>query len=66
VAVPVHYVFGGNDALNPPEIVKRLPVAIAAPSTTVATVADAGHMVHFDHPDVVRSVVVNAAAAVSA
>jgi carboxypeptidase C (cathepsin A) len=39
--------------------VNELPVAIAAPATTVAVVSDAGHMVHFDHPDVVRSIVVN-------
>jgi pimeloyl-ACP methyl ester carboxylesterase len=60
VAVPVHYVFGEKDALNPPTIVNRLPAAIAAPGTTVAVVPDAGHMVHFDHPDVVRSILVNA------
>ena len=60
VAVPVHYVFGGNDALNPPAIVNRLPATIAAPETSVTIVPDAGHMVHFDHPDVVRSILVKA------
>lgn len=59
IAVPVHYVFGGNDALNPPAIVNALPAAIAAPGT-LTVVPDAGHMVHFDHPDIVRSIVVNA------
>ena len=59
VAVPVHYVFGANDALNPPALVKRLPAAIAAPATTVTVVADGGHFVHFDHPQAVRSVVAN-------
>lgn len=60
VAVPVHYVFGGNDALNPPALVNRLPAAIAARATTVTVVPDGGHFVHFDHPQVVRSIVVNA------
>ena len=60
VAVPVHYVFGENDALNPPAIVKRLPAAIAAPGTTVTVVPNGGHFVHFDHPQAVRSIVVNA------
>jgi pimeloyl-ACP methyl ester carboxylesterase len=63
VLVPVHYIFGGRDALNPPAIVDRLPAVIAAPTTTVAIVPDAGHMVHFDHPDVVRPIVVNASLA---
>jgi pimeloyl-ACP methyl ester carboxylesterase len=60
VAVPVHYVFGQNDALNPPDLVNRLPAAIGAPATTVTLVPDGGHMVHFDHSDVVRSVLVKA------
>jgi pimeloyl-ACP methyl ester carboxylesterase len=60
VAVPVHYVFGENDALNPPAIVKRLPAAIAAPGTTVTVVPNGGHFVHFDHPQAVRSIVANA------
>jgi pimeloyl-ACP methyl ester carboxylesterase len=60
VAVPVHYVFGGRDLLNPPALVNGLPAAIAAPGTTVAVVPNAGHMVHFDHPGVVRSILVNA------
>jgi pimeloyl-ACP methyl ester carboxylesterase len=59
VAVPVHYVFGERDALSPSAVVNRLPAAIAAPATTVTVVADAGHMVHFDRPDVVRSIVAN-------
>ena len=60
VAVPVHYVFGGNDALNPPAIVNRLPAAIAAPATTVTVLPNAGHFVHFDHPQAVRSIVASA------
>jgi len=60
VAVPVHYVFGGNDALNPPALVNRLPPAIAAPATTVTIVPNGGHFVHFDHPQIVRSIVATA------
>jgi pimeloyl-ACP methyl ester carboxylesterase len=60
VAAPVHYVFGENDALNPLAIVNRLPATIAAPVTSVTIVPDAGHMVHFDHPDVVRAILVKA------
>ena len=60
VAVPVHYVFGANDALNPPTLINRLPAAIAAPATTVTVVPDGGHFVHFDHPQAVRSIVANA------
>lgn len=58
--VPVHYVFGERDALSPPTLVNRLPKAIAAPATTLTVVPDGGHFVHFDHPDVVRSILVNA------
>jgi pimeloyl-ACP methyl ester carboxylesterase len=60
VAAPVHYVSGENDALNPPAIVNRLPATIAAPVTSVTIVPDAGHMVHLDHPDVVRTILVKA------
>jgi pimeloyl-ACP methyl ester carboxylesterase len=56
VTVPVHYVFGEQDALNPVSVVTELPAAIAAPNSTVVRVPDAGHMVHFDHPQVVRSI----------
>lgn len=60
VPVPVHYVFGENDAITPPALVKDLPASIAAPEITVLCVPEGGHMVHFDHPDVVRMVVTNA------
>jgi pimeloyl-ACP methyl ester carboxylesterase len=58
--VPVHYIFGELDPLIPAEIVKQLPIAISSPETTVMLVPDAGHMVHFDQPEVVRSIVVRA------
>jgi proline iminopeptidase len=60
LAIPVHYVFGEQDPLTPPSIAKQLPLAIAAPESTTMVVPNAGHMVHFDQPDVVRSIAVKA------
>jgi pimeloyl-ACP methyl ester carboxylesterase len=56
VAVPVHYVFGERDVAVASSVPDRLPAAIAAPGSTVVRVPDAGHMVHFDRPDIVRSI----------
>jgi proline iminopeptidase len=56
VTVPVHYVFGEQDALTPASVVNALPAAIAAPSSTVLRLPDAGHMLHFDQPAIVRSI----------
>jgi pimeloyl-ACP methyl ester carboxylesterase len=56
VTVPVHYVFGEQDVLTPASVVKELPAAIAAPGTTVVRLPNAGHMVHFDQPRIVRSI----------
>ena len=58
IAIPVHYVFGEQDALTPASLAERLPAAIAAPAGTAVRVGNAGHMVHFDRPDIVRSIVV--------
>jgi pimeloyl-ACP methyl ester carboxylesterase len=60
VTVPVHYVFGQQDALTSVSVVTELPAAIAAPHSTVLRVPDAGHMAHFDQPDIVRKVAVSA------
>lgn len=60
LAVPVHCVFGEQDALLPATVVKGLPAAIVAPACTIRLVPDAGHMVHFDQPDIVRSIAMNA------
>ena len=57
VTVPVHYVFGEQDALTPASVVRELPAAINAPASTALRVPDAGHMVHFDQPHIVRSIV---------
>src|SRR5262249_40717607 len=56
LTMPVHYIFGERDALMPGALVTELPAAIGAPGTTVTRVPDAGHMVHFDRPDIVRSI----------
>jgi pimeloyl-ACP methyl ester carboxylesterase len=58
--VPIHFVFGGQDALTPAAIVKELPMAMATSETTVTLVPDAGHMVHFDQPELVRSIALKA------
>jgi len=60
LAVPVHFVFGEQDALTPGAIVKRLPAAIEAPACTAILAPKAGHMVHFDQPEIVRSIAVSA------
>lgn len=58
LAVPVHYLFGEQDPLVPAEVVQQLPAAITSPQTTVILLPDVGHMVHFDQPEAVRSIVV--------
>jgi len=60
ITVPVHYVFGEQDVLTRLSAVTTLPSAIAPPNSTVHRVADAGHMVHFDQPHIVRSILENA------
>jgi pimeloyl-ACP methyl ester carboxylesterase len=53
---PVHFVFGEQDALTAAFMSSELPGAIGGPGTTAVRVPDAGHMVHFDRPDIVRSI----------
>ena len=60
VPVPVHYVFGEQDALTSASALTELPSAITATGSTIVRVPNAGHLVHFDRPDVVRSIVVKA------
>jgi pimeloyl-ACP methyl ester carboxylesterase len=57
VMIPVHYVFGEQDALTTASMATELPAAISAPAGTAVRVSNAGHMVHFDQPDIVRSIV---------
>jgi len=56
ISVPVHFVFGEEDALTAAFMSSELPAAIGGPGTTAIRVPDAGHLVHFDRPDVVRSI----------
>ena len=60
IAAPVHFVFGEQDALTAAFVGGEWPGTIGGPGTTVARVPDAGHLVHFDRPDVVRAVTVQA------
>ena len=56
IAAPVHFVFGERDALTAAFMAEALPGRIGAAGTTAVRVPDAGHLVHFDRPDVVRSI----------
>jgi len=56
IAVPVHFVFGEQDALTAAFMSIELPATIGAAGTTAIRVPDAGHMVHFDRADVVRTI----------
>ena len=53
---PVHFVFGAQDALTAAFMNSELPGAIGGHGTTAVRVPDAGHLVHFDRPDIVRSI----------
>jgi pimeloyl-ACP methyl ester carboxylesterase len=56
ISVPVHFVFGEQDALTAAFRSTKLPAAIGGPGTTAVRVPDAGHLVHFDRPDIVRAI----------
>ena len=58
-AIPVHYIFGNSDPLVPQSLVQNLS-SVIAPGDTVVALPNAGHMVHFDEPAIVRSVIVQA------
>jgi pimeloyl-ACP methyl ester carboxylesterase len=58
-AISVHYVFGGRDPLVPSSMVRAVS-GVVTNGDTVVTAPDAGHMVHFDEPAVVRSLIVQA------
>lgn len=61
VQVPVHAIFGADDPLVPASLRERLAALMTAPGSTSTVLPDAGHMVHFDQPEAVRSIVLNAA-----
>jgi pimeloyl-ACP methyl ester carboxylesterase len=58
-ALPIHYIFGGADLLLTSSMVQRISGVITN-GDTVVTLPDAGHMVHFDEPAVVRSIIIQA------
>jgi pimeloyl-ACP methyl ester carboxylesterase len=60
ITAPVHFVFGQQDALTAAFMNRQLPSSIGGPGTTVVQVPDAGHLVHFDHPDLVRLITMQA------
>jgi|SRR5579863_2216750 len=60
LTIPVHFVFGEQDPLTPASVIEQLPGAISAPVKTVTLAPEAGHMVHFDQPEIVRSIVIRA------
>ena len=55
---PVHCVLGGKDPLVPTSARERLA---DLPGYSVTNIPEAGHMAHFDHPDIVSSIVLRAA-----
>jgi pimeloyl-ACP methyl ester carboxylesterase len=56
LTVSVHFVFGEQDALTGALTAGELPGVIGGPGTTAVRVPDAGHLVHFDRPDIVRAI----------
>jgi pimeloyl-ACP methyl ester carboxylesterase len=48
-------VFGQHDAVTAAIMTSELPGTMGGAGTTAVSVPDAGHMVHFDRRDVVRS-----------
>jgi pimeloyl-ACP methyl ester carboxylesterase len=61
LSVPVHFVFGEQDALTTAFTSSELPGVIGGPGTSAVRVPHAGHLVHFDQPTVVRSITEQAA-----
>lgn len=59
LAIPVYYVFGEQDPLVPSGLVRELPKAISSSKVMVRLVNNAAHMVHFDQPSIVRSIVMS-------
>jgi pimeloyl-ACP methyl ester carboxylesterase len=57
--LPADLIFGDADFLSPPEVIERAR-PLLGPRDTLRIVPGAAHMVHFDAPAVVRSVVLGA------
>lgn len=57
--MPIHYLFGGDDPLVPKSLVEKVSV-VRTRENTVTVIPNAGHMVHFDEPDTVRTLIAQA------
>jgi pimeloyl-ACP methyl ester carboxylesterase len=57
LTVPVHFIFGEQDPLVPFDMQHQLTSLISSPGSTQAILPNAGHMLHFDQPESVRSIV---------
>lgn len=55
-AVPIHLVFGEDDLLSPPSLVRAAALHIR-PGDSLTVLPGAGHMAHFDRPAAVRDLV---------
>jgi pimeloyl-ACP methyl ester carboxylesterase len=62
LAIPTHYIFGDHDPLITRSMQDKLAGLMTSRDTLTST-PEAGHMVHFDVPSVVRSAVTQAHAA---
>lgn len=58
--VPVHHIIGARDPLIPDEAVQFLRDHSGEGRQRVTELTDAGHMAHFDRPDAVRSLLLEA------
>lgn len=59
LTIPAHYIFGKCDPLVTPSMQQKLAGLMTSRDTLIST-PDAGHMVHFDVPSVVRSAIAQA------
>jgi pimeloyl-ACP methyl ester carboxylesterase len=59
LTIPTHFIFGECDPLVTPSMQQKLAGFMTNRDTLVST-PDAGHMVHFDVPSVVRSAITRA------
>jgi pimeloyl-ACP methyl ester carboxylesterase len=57
--VPDHHVFGENDPLVPASLVRQISSTVTH-DDTITSLHNAGHMVHFDEPAEVRSIIAQA------
>jgi pimeloyl-ACP methyl ester carboxylesterase len=60
---PIHYIIGERDPLKPPVLARRLSELSSSSGHAVTVLPSAGHMAHFDRPDVVKPILASAIAA---